>query len=146
RLPAFFFLPYILLASLTVNAADLEVDVQKKVLANGVTVLVWERESAGRVGARSFYRVDIAAERPGTVGLVHMLEHHLFKGDHIAGTKDWDADQVAALRALTLEDVNAAARKYLHPENLIITVSGQVDVVREHTPESVRERLGWSSP
>jgi len=85
-----------------VNAAELNIDVQKKVLDNGVTVLVWERESAGRVGARSFYKVDIAAERPGTVGLVHMLEHHLFKGDDIAGTRDWEKERAIAARVETL--------------------------------------------
>lgn len=84
------------------NASELNINVQKKVLDNGVTVLVWERQSAGRVGARSFYKVDIAAERPGTVGLVHMLEHHLFKGDDIAGTRDWEKERAIAARVETL--------------------------------------------
>jgi predicted Zn-dependent peptidase len=71
----------------------LHLDVQERILENGVTVLVWERPSAGRIGARVFYRVDIAAERPGTVGLTHMLEHYLFMGSHRVGTTDWKAER-----------------------------------------------------
>ena len=67
------------------SAADDLITLKRKVLANGVTVLVWERPSAGRVGTRMFYRVDVAAERPGTIGLTHMLEHFLFKGSDLAG-------------------------------------------------------------
>lgn len=77
-------------------AADLAIDVQQRVLDNGVTVLVWERPSGGRIGTRMFYRVDIAAERPGTVGLTHMLEHYLFKGSDLAGSLNWEAEQAVA--------------------------------------------------
>jgi predicted Zn-dependent peptidase len=84
-------------------AADTLVSLKQKVLANGVTVLVWERPSAGRVGARMFYRVDVAAERPGTIGLTHMLEHFLFKGSDLAGTTDWEAEKATAERIERLE-------------------------------------------
>jgi predicted Zn-dependent peptidase len=75
-----------------------------------------------------------------------LFGHYAYQSPHYLNYYAGDAEQVAALRALTLEEVNAAARKYLHPDNLIITVSGQVDVVRKHTPAAVRERLGWSLP
>ncbi|TVQ09391.1 MAG: insulinase family protein [Balneolaceae bacterium] len=81
----------------------LRIDVKKHVLDNGLTVLVWERPSAGRIGTRSFYKVDIAAERPGTVGLTHMLEHFLFKGSDIAGTADWEAERAVAEHVERLE-------------------------------------------
>jgi predicted Zn-dependent peptidase len=81
----------------------LHIDVKKHVLDNGLTVLVWERPSAGRIGTRSFYKVDIAAERPGTVGLTHMLEHFLFKGSDIAGTADWEAERAVAEHVERLE-------------------------------------------
>ena len=131
-----------LLLAASANAAELNIDVQKKVLENGVTVLVWERESAGRVGARSFYKVDIAAERPGTVGLVHMLEHHLFKGDDIAGTKNWDEERAIAARVETL------ARQSTDEENSQRQCLLQRDVFAElendcSTPEldALRNRL-----
>jgi predicted Zn-dependent peptidase len=78
---------------LAAQSSPLHLDVQERVLDNGVTVLVWERPSAGRIGARVFYRVDVAAERPGTVGLTHMLEHYLFMGSFRVGTSDWDAER-----------------------------------------------------
>lgn len=74
-------------------------DVQERVLDNGVRVLVLERPNhAGRVAARVFYKSDIAGERPGTAGLTHMLEHHLFKGSHFLGTTDWEAERDVAER------------------------------------------------
>jgi predicted Zn-dependent peptidase len=85
------------------TAQPLSVDVQRRVLDNGLTVLVWERPSAGRIGTRVFYRVDIAAERPGTAGLTHMLEHHLFKGSDVSGTVDWEAERAIAERVERLE-------------------------------------------
>ena len=89
---------------LAVPAAAQElVSLKKQTLANGVTVLVWERPSAGRVGTRMFFRVDVAAERPGTIGLTHMLEHFLFKGSDLAGTTDWKAEQAIAERIERLE-------------------------------------------
>jgi predicted Zn-dependent peptidase len=85
------------------TAAQDLVTLQQKTLANGVTVIVWERPSAGRIGTRMFYRVDIAAERPGTTGLTHMLEHFLFKGSDLAGTTDWEAEKGLAERIEVLE-------------------------------------------
>ncbi len=85
------------------TAAQDFVNLQQKTLANGVTVIVWERPSAGRVGTRMFYRVDVAAERPGTTGLTHMLEHFLFKGSDLAGTTDWEAEKGIAERIEVLE-------------------------------------------
>jgi predicted Zn-dependent peptidase len=79
------------------------VPLKQTVLDNGVTVIVWERPSAGRVGTRMFYRVDVAAERPGTVGLTHMLEHFLFKGSDLAGTTDWEAEKAIAEKIERLE-------------------------------------------
>ena len=85
------------------NAQNIQIDVKEKTLENGLKVLVWERPSAGRVGARMFYKVDIAAERPGTVGLTHMLEHHLFKGSDLVGTESWVEEEPIARRVEMLE-------------------------------------------
>lgn len=98
-------------AALPLQAQRLHVDVQRKVLDNGVTVLVWERPASGRIGTRIFYRVDVAAERPGTAGLTHMLEHHLFKGSDVSGTSDWAAERVIA------ERVERLAREVTDEEN-----------------------------
>ena len=88
---------------LEAQETGLHVDVQERVLDNGVTILVWERPSAGRIGARVFYRVDVAAERPGTVGLTHMLEHYLFMGSEKVGTSNWEAERPFAEAVEVLE-------------------------------------------
>jgi hypothetical protein len=47
-----------------------------------------------------------------------------------------DEQQLAALRRLTREDVNRAARKYLDPANIVIAVAGPMKTIVEHaTPE-----------
>jgi zinc protease len=49
-----------------------------------------------------------------------------------------DEEQAAAMRRLTIDDVNRAARKYLHPDNLIIAVAGPLDRIRAGaTPEEL---------
>ncbi|MCA1801874.1 MAG: insulinase family protein [Rhodothermaceae bacterium] len=54
-----------------------------------------------------------------------------------------DAAQLDALRLLTLEDVNRAARTYLDPENMIITIVGPVESIKNTASSETREILGW---
>jgi predicted Zn-dependent peptidase len=117
------------------GAQRLRIDVQRKVLDNGVTVLVWERPSAGRIGTRIFYRVDVAAERPGTAGLTHMLEHHLFKGSDVSGTADWAAERALA------GGVERLAREVTDEENRSRDCLRQRDVFEETEAECSTPRL-----
>ena len=98
-----FLLAFLFLLTPGASTAQELITFKQKTLDNGVTVIVWERPSAGRVGTRMFYRVDVAAERPGTTGLTHMLEHFLFKGSDLAGTTDWEAEKAIAERIERLE-------------------------------------------
>jgi zinc protease len=43
-----------------------------------------------------------------------------------------DQDQLAALRKLTRDDVNRAARKYLDPSNIVIAIAGPMQLIQEH--------------
>jgi predicted Zn-dependent peptidase len=114
----------------------LKLDLKRKVLDNGVTVVVWERPSAGRIGTRMFYRVDIAAERPGTAGLTHMLEHHLFKGSDIAGAFDWEKERDVAARIEVLSrqitDIDNRDRDCLRQREVFAEVEREADC---RTPE-----------
>jgi zinc protease len=54
--------------------------VEKKVLANGLTVLVNEVENLQRVSVQIKYHVGSKDEKDGERGLAHLLEHMIFKG------------------------------------------------------------------
>ncbi|HEV2734609.1 MAG TPA: hypothetical protein VGV85_07210, partial [Longimicrobiaceae bacterium] len=125
----------LLAAAHPLAAQRLHVDVKQKTLDNGVTVLVWERPSAGRIGTRIFYRVDVAAERPGTAGLTHMLEHHLFKGSDVSGTGNWAAERPLA------ERVERLAREVTDEENRSRDCLRQRDVFAETEAECRTPRL-----
>ncbi|CAN5717436.1 hypothetical protein BH23GEM7_BH23GEM7_09340 [soil metagenome] len=139
KLPTKPILPLLALLTLLLSspliAQQLRIDVKQKTLENGVTVLVWERPSAGRIGTRIFYRVDIAAERPGTIGLTHMLEHHLFKGSDVSGTADWAAERAIA------ERVERLAREVIDEENRSHDCLRQRDVFAEVEEECRTPRL-----
>ena len=117
------------------HAQPLSVDVQERVLDNGVTVLVWERPAAGRIGARTFYRVDVGAERPGTVGLTHMLEHYLFFGSPLVGTEDWETERPIA------EAVERLQREVTDERNRLADCFRQRDVFAEVEADCSQARL-----
>ena len=49
-----------------------------------------------------------------------------------------DGEQLAALRRLTRDDVNRAARKYLDPANIVIAVAGPLGVIQSNATEEER--------
>src|SRR5687768_10630023 len=80
------------------DLASFEARVTKKVLGNGLTVLIMERREAP---VFSFYtRVDVGSDRevPGITGLAHMFEHMAFKGTDRIGTRDYAAEKAALER------------------------------------------------
>ncbi len=55
-------------------------DVQRKTLTNGLTVLVHEDRSVPVVSTYLFYRSGSRNERPGRTGIAHLFEHMMFNG------------------------------------------------------------------
>lgn len=74
--------------SLVVAQDDVALDVRKRVLDNGMTILVSERHSAPVISTYIHYKVGSANEWPGMIGAAHLLEHMLFKGTTTLGTTD----------------------------------------------------------
>jgi predicted Zn-dependent peptidase len=88
------------------NLASFEKRMTRKVLPNGMTILVYERPAAPVFSF--FTHVDVGSDRevPGITGLAHMFEHMAFKGTDTIGTRDFAAEKVA------LEKVEAAYAAY----------------------------------
>jgi len=54
--------------------------VKKKVLKNGMTVLVYETHTIPKVSLQLWYNVGSKDEKSGERGIAHLLEHMIFKG------------------------------------------------------------------
>ncbi|MEW5874861.1 MAG: pitrilysin family protein [Candidatus Zixiibacteriota bacterium] len=94
RLPALAVLVAAWLVLPSVLRADekIPLDVKRKVLDNGMTILVVERHEAPVFSAYMHYKVGSANEWPGMIGAAHLLEHMLFKGSETLGTKDFKTE------------------------------------------------------
>jgi zinc protease len=59
----------------------------------------------------------------------HLLGMYLYRSEGYLNYYAGDAEQIDALRRLTLEDVSRAARRYLDPDNLVIAVVGPLQEI-----------------
>jgi predicted Zn-dependent peptidase len=77
------------------DLASFEKRVTKKVLPNGLTVLICGRHEAPVFSF--FTHVDVGSDRevPGITGLAHMFEHIAFKGTDKIGTTNYTAEKLA---------------------------------------------------
>jgi predicted Zn-dependent peptidase len=80
------------LAPLARPAESPEIAVEEFRLANGMKWLLFERHESPTISAGWVAHVGSANERPGITGISHFFEHMMFKGTHVVGTTDIDAD------------------------------------------------------
>ncbi len=88
----------LLLAAFPAVAQDLaafEKKLTEHKLANGLTLLVYERPTAPVVSFFTYAEVGAAQEVPGITGIAHMFEHMAFKGTTKIGTNDWAGEKKA---------------------------------------------------
>ena len=76
-----------------VEFSGVRLDVTEHQLANGLRVLVHENHEAPTVGFATAFQVGAADESTGDTGITHILEHMLFKGTDLFGTKDWESER-----------------------------------------------------
>jgi len=64
------------------------VPVVKKVLANGMTILVKESHTIPKVSLQIWYNVGSKDEKTGEKGIAHLIEHMIFKGTETLSESD----------------------------------------------------------
>jgi predicted Zn-dependent peptidase len=129
----------------TASAQDVTLDVKRRVLDNGMTILVVERPNAPVMSTYVSYKVGSANEWPGMIGAAHLLEHMMFKGTHTLGTRDYTReapllDREDSLRvAITAEERKADMYTFQRsvgisdvPDNsaLVASLKAQLETVR----------------
>ncbi len=78
--------------------AQIRVPIQKRVLANGLTVMLVERHNAPIFTARISFKAGSANDPMGASGVAHVCEHMLFKGTKSFGLKNpADAEREASM-------------------------------------------------
>ncbi len=74
------------------ETGDIQLDVKKRVLSNGMRVLVLENHAAPVFSSIIRFSTGSVDEHPGITGTSHLLEHMLFKGTRIVGTSNYEAE------------------------------------------------------
>lgn len=72
----------------------LKKNVERRVLPNGITVLVLDRGFSPTLSLVISFKVGSADESYRTIGAAHMLEHMLFKGTDRVGTSNYAREKV----------------------------------------------------
>jgi len=93
-----------------VSAVDEEV---ARILRDGVTAEELKRAKDG-------YLKQLEVSRTNDNMLASSLAENLF----IGRTMQFNADLETKIKSLTVEEVNAALRKYIHPEQLSVVTAG----------------------
>jgi predicted Zn-dependent peptidase len=74
------------------QSAEVQLDVKKHTLANGMRILVLENPAAPVFSSIIRFNTGAVDEYPGITGCSHLLEHMLFKGTRIVGTNNYEAE------------------------------------------------------
>lgn len=72
------------------QADDIQLNVHKRVLSNGLTIIVVENHKLPVFSFNTYYKVGSKFESPGITGSSHLLEHMMFKGAKKYGEGQFD--------------------------------------------------------
>ncbi len=95
------------------DTTTFRIPVQEGVLSNGMKLLVVERHEAPTASCVIKFRVGSVDERTGQTGIAHILEHMLFKGTDVWGTRDYAKEKPLLDRTEELYQAILAARRDL---------------------------------
>lgn len=83
------------------NPDQIDIQYQKFVLDNGLTLIVHEDHKAPIVAVNIWYHVGSKNEKPGRTGFAHLFEHLMFNG-----SENFNKDYFQALEAIGATDLN----------------------------------------
>ena len=110
---------FVLVLGLSAPAAGQNVQVEERVLSNGLRVLLLPRKGDPNVAAGWIARVGSVNERPGITGITHLFEHMMFKGTRVIGTRDIEknlevmAELDRVKREIAVEEAKISVRQRL---------------------------------
>ena len=85
-----FFLLYLYIPA---SSETLDKRVIEHTLKNGMKLLLLERHQSPTIATTIMFKVGSVDERTGMTGIAHLLEHMLFKGTKMLGTKDYKKEK-----------------------------------------------------
>ncbi|MFH1747359.1 MAG: pitrilysin family protein [Planctomycetota bacterium] len=85
-------------------ASDQGVQPTVATLDNGLKLLLVERHEQPTVAACLIFDVGSCNDPAGVSGIAHMFEHMMFKGTHVIGTSDYEAEQMLIAEQDDLRD------------------------------------------
>ncbi|HBC45598.1 MAG TPA: insulinase family protein [candidate division Zixibacteria bacterium] len=88
---------------------EIQIDAKTHTFANGLQLIVVERDWSPTVSMVVRFKVGSADEHPGITGSAHLLEHMLFKGTPNMGTTDYAAEVPLMAKIDTLGHALTAA-------------------------------------
>ncbi|MGD0784665.1 MAG: pitrilysin family protein [Sedimentisphaerales bacterium] len=98
------------------DLSELEKQMTKFTLPNGLKFLVFERHEAPVVSFHTYADVGSVDDSKGQTGMAHLFEHMAFKGTTTIGTKDYKAEARAMAKEDEAFEALKAERNKIHPD------------------------------
>lgn len=130
------------------TAYDINIDVKKFQLSNGMLFLVVERPATPQVALRLAIRAGSALEETGKTGIAHLLEHMMFKGTKNFGSLDYKKDQELQTRIEAAYQVVLKEQSKRQPNTELINKKiAEMDTLRRevqkiYVPQAFSSQLG----
>ncbi len=130
------------------SAQEINIDVKKFQLQNGMLFLVVQRPTTPQVAGRLAIRAGSALEEVGKTGIAHLLEHLMFKGTKNFGTLDVEKDRElqskieAAYQAILAEEQKRSPDQAIIQKNKSEMERLRAEVQKIYVPQAFSSQLG----
>ncbi|HVZ16877.1 MAG TPA: pitrilysin family protein, partial [Terriglobales bacterium] len=127
------------------DIASFEKRIQVRKLANGLTVILMQRNEAPVFSFFTFVDAGSAQDPKGKTGLAHMFEHMAFKGTDTIGTTDYAAEKkvLADIEVVYAEYIKERDRHIGHDDKKVEELQKKwQDLVKQADAYVVRNQFG----